>query len=520
MTRINSTRPRLPIPPNLIAPASVIQSVRRINQLKPEIPLFVGELGGNNGRVEDSVQNHLKFVREIQGLDGDGNQRYGEPVLVRSGIRGDYLVGYGTRVIVGRDYEGELAILGAHYTSMVEGDTNPAVLNSADPRTKTIDSNNWPQLLSYAVADTDNDTLSVTVNPFVYRDFLGEFQVYNGGQIDLTSFVPGTTGHHALVVLFLDQRDNTIAVHSSTSKAQTQTLTHAVDLAEIYDAASIFAIPIKGWRLIEGQTTILGSTLWDLRPFINQAQTLGFPNPVTRETVIPSGVTETVHGKLTINGKLTISGKLTIVKKPVRLTKIGASFGDVNAGNHSQFEDDGTYLMRGKARVWDDMRVPGLAVEKGASAPDLISVLASGNLMANGFNGAATMEQAFFTVQLPHGYKQGSDIDAHIHWMPTNNNAGDVKWQLEYSWANMTANFGAPTTVSIIDAASGTAWDHQQSDFSTIAGTGKEISSMLICRLFRDPTDGSDTYGSDAALLEIDFHYQLDTIGSRTENVK
>ncbi|KKL88129.1 hypothetical protein LCGC14_1927800 [marine sediment metagenome] len=276
--------------------------------------LFVGELGNDQGRIEDSVQNDLKFVREIQGLDSSGNQRFGEPILVRSSVMGAHLVGYGTRVAVGYDFDGELAILGADYKSMIQSGVNPAVLNYADPRTKTVSTNAIPQLLSFAVADVNTASLKVAVNPFVYRDFLGELRVFNGEQTDLTSFVPSTTGNHALVVLFLDMRDNTIVVHSSTEKAGTIKLSYGIDLAEVYDAASIYAIPIKGWKLEQGQTTITQSSQFDdLRPFVNTAQSPGFPSPITRETVVPVGVAETFHGTLTVTGTLTVEGTLTII---------------------------------------------------------------------------------------------------------------------------------------------------------------------------------------------------------------
>jgi hypothetical protein len=36
---------------------------------------------------------------------------------------------------------------------------------------------------------------------------------------------------------------------------------------------------------------------------------------------------------------------------------------------------------------------------------------------------------------------------------------------------------------------------------------------MILCRVFRDVAN--DNFGDDAALLEIDFHYESDAIGSR-----
>lgn len=190
-------------------------------------------------------------------------------------------------------------------------------------------------------------------------------------------------------------------------------------------------------------------------------------------------------------------------------TKIGG------ATHYTTIEADGTIEFNGDATVWDDLRVPGTSVQKGASAPDLVAFLGAGNLLVNAFNGNATVEQVYFTIQLPHSYKEGSDITPHVHWTPTDANAGDVKWQLEYSWANIDATFPAVTTIIATDSTDTTAWKHHFVDFSVISGTGKTISSMLICRLFRDPTDGADTYGSDATFLEFDVHFEIDTVGSR-----
>jgi hypothetical protein len=61
---------------------------------------------------------------------------------------------------------------------------------------------------------------------------------------------------------------------------------------------------------------------------------------------------------------------------------------------------------------------------------------------------------------------------------------------------------------------------HKAVNATGIDGTGKTLSSMIICRLYRDVSDANDTYASDAFLLEIDFHYEIDTVGSRTELTK
>lgn len=165
--------------------------------------------------------------------------------------------------------------------------------------------------------------------------------------------------------------------------------------------------------------------------------------------------------------------------------------------------------------VWDDLRIPGSSVRLGASAPDLVAFLGAGGLLVSAFDGNATLEQIYFTIQLPHGYKLGSNITPHVHWTPTTAGAGNVKWNLEYSWSNTGSAFPGSTTISVTDAASGTAWEHTKAFFPAIVGSAiTDVSSMLVCRLFRDPSDGADTYGDDASFLELDFHYQIDMIGS------
>lgn len=195
-----------------------------------------------------------------------------------------------------------------------------------------------------------------------------------------------------------------------------------------------------------------------------------------------------------------------------------SKFGRPTDGHYSEFETDGTLVFNGNATVWEDLRVPGSSTRVGASAPDMDAILASGGIYANGFDGGVTMEQVFFQIQIPHSYKQGTTIHPHVHWMPSDANAGTVQWNLEYSWSNINGVFGAPVIITVVQAAAGAAWTHQFAEMPDISGVGKTISSMLVCRLYRNPN--LDTYASDAILLDFDIHYQIDTVGSRLELTK
>lgn len=167
---------------------------------------------------------------------------------------------------------------------------------------------------------------------------------------------------------------------------------------------------------------------------------------------------------------------------------------------------------------WEDIYVPMTQVTKGPDNNPGFDVFL-GALRAYAFDKTAD-EELFFSVSMPHDWKEGSDIVAHVHWAPKDTDTGDVVWALEYSWANRNATFPAPTTITAaVDAGDGTAHKHQTVvELGTISGTGKTISSILLCRVYRDVS--ADDYDNDAFLIEVGFHYQVDAIGSVNEDTK
>jgi hypothetical protein len=192
-----------------------------------------------------------------------------------------------------------------------------------------------------------------------------------------------------------------------------------------------------------------------------------------------------------------------------------------------QFDPDGIFdSITLSMPQWDDLRVPITAVtgSGGVKQPGFGQVLDDGGASTGVFAylyDPNAEEELFFTVQMPHSWLEGSAIRPHIHWMPMDGNAGNVEWGLEYSKVSPGGTFGNTTTLPVIDAADGTAKKHQIASFAPIDMTGDTVSTMILCRIFRDATDVvNDTYGAEAAALEIDFHYQINTFGSRQEYIK
>lgn len=201
-----------------------------------------------------------------------------------------------------------------------------------------------------------------------------------------------------------------------------------------------------------------------------------------------------------------------------KLGRKGAVLGALKFGdpdNNTEFEDDGTLKLNGMATVWNDINLPAANLKPGATPPTWGPFFVSGGV--EGYLFSPTVEDMLHTSsEIIHGYKEGTDIQVHVHWMPVTSNVGVVRWGLEYVWVNNDGAIAStPTTIYKETTSVGTAWAHQRSDFPMIIGTGKTIGSAIIMRVFRDATNINDTFTGDAAMIQIGIHYEIDTIGSR-----
>lgn len=184
------------------------------------------------------------------------------------------------------------------------------------------------------------------------------------------------------------------------------------------------------------------------------------------------------------------------------------------------------------AETWDDIRVnPGSFDRPGVTDPTIVAYDVNGGGVSTYLWQFQKNAVASFTIQMPHGYKQGTDIYCHIHWTPgangTTESGKNVGWKVDYSWANIEGNFPTMLTLDLSDACDGTDHKHQMTPDVVIDGhtATKNISSMLICNVKRTDTGTDDTWAGTASgalpmLLEIDFHYQVDSTGSSARTSK
>lgn len=168
---------------------------------------------------------------------------------------------------------------------------------------------------------------------------------------------------------------------------------------------------------------------------------------------------------------------------------------------------------------WDDIRIAAnTALILGlGSDPTLVTWKAVARLYAFVPN-----DELGFSVQIPHHYAIGEDLKVHVHWTPMGRgvveNGNTVPWKVDMTPAPIGGVFPAVTTYDLTDACDGTDDKHQMTADVPVVGTSlTTVSSMLIGRVYRDV--GGTWAGVGAAnapaLLEIDFHFPIDTLGSR-----
>ena len=127
----------------------------------------------------------------------------------------------------------------------------------------------------------------------------------------------------------------------------------------------------------------------------------------------------------------------------------------------------------------------------------------------------------YFSAQLPHTYKEGTDIEFHIRVVYPDAGAGDSVWYFTYSWANEGDTFPGATATTIVSPSTGVADElHEIGILAAINGAGKRIGSELLCSIQRSGTLGTDTYANYVYLISCDFRYQVDMLGSRQETIK
>jgi len=199
-----------------------------------------------------------------------------------------------------------------------------------------------------------------------------------------------------------------------------------------------------------------------------------------------------------------------------------AEFG--NNVNKTQIESDGTIKFIGNATIWNDLpnTTPLVTAKPGSGNNPSLTVLVGGITQY-------TFDVNDYVVgasEFMHEYKEGSNFDIHVHWVTNGSEGSDkyVKWELEYSICNADATapygyaFSGSTSPSleILIPASTPDRSHIISVIdANVSGTGLLIGSYIIWKFRRIAAAGTAPAANPFALA-IGFHYEQDTVGSRT----
>jgi hypothetical protein len=195
----------------------------------------------------------------------------------------------------------------------------------------------------------------------------------------------------------------------------------------------------------------------------------------------------------------------------------GAKIGDGGSTNYTEIEADGTVEFHGAATVWNDanLGVAQLALPV-AGQPDEDEFVDEGGSDTGISTWAfAVGEKVSGSIEIPHDYKEGSDITFHVHWQgiaaPTGTD--NVKWQCTYTVAQAGTTLNAATT-TVVETAFDTQYEFMISSCTAITGTNFNMGDQFLFTLERVVAAG-DAYAGDALVATVGLHYECDTVGSR-----
>lgn len=177
------------------------------------------------------------------------------------------------------------------------------------------------------------------------------------------------------------------------------------------------------------------------------------------------------------------------------------------------------YLETAKMKYFDDSQVPALTLTRSGTGVPSLDTFKNGTLLYTFTDEsvAGNEKQLFFSIQLPHRWKEGSNVEPHIHYAPNTNTAGTVRFGLEYVWQSINGVYGATEPIIYVDADKGSvAFAHKLKSFGSISGAGQTASSVLVGRIFRNSSHANDNYAEKVFILSFDLHIEHDKLGDLT----
>jgi len=141
--------------------------------------------------------------------------------------------------------------------------------------------------------------------------------------------------------------------------------------------------------------------------------------------------------------------------------------------------------------LFDDLPpVPFLTAKTGAVVPTLTTF--NGNIRQYTF---AVNDEIFGTGEVTHKYIEGGNLMPHIHWATNGKDTTTryIKWEMEYSYANVNGAFSTPPTIITVEAiipANTPTRTHYMTNLPEIVGTNITVGDYLCWRVRRITSTG------------------------------
>jgi len=180
---------------------------------------------------------------------------------------------------------------------------------------------------------------------------------------------------------------------------------------------------------------------------------------------------------------------------------------------HLDQDTEGGVFLAG----WDDLVILATVVNPaGIVGPAVYNATESTLDFQNG-----SSERCDFSYQMPHRWKEGSEVHFHIHVFHSTAGAGNTRWAIQYRVCPL--NGAKPVWIvepPFLLAAPGST-NHVILTIKHVDMTGILISSLVQFQVVRTGGHGDDSYAGDVQMLSADLHYQSDVMtGSANEFAK
>jgi len=165
--------------------------------------------------------------------------------------------------------------------------------------------------------------------------------------------------------------------------------------------------------------------------------------------------------------------------------------------------------------AWDDVNLPiASAKVPAAGAPSWASFSGALNAYTFAVGNFVDLQAA----ELPHGYKAGTYLEAHVHVVSNTSEAPETnaRYQLDYTVANLLGVIrpvSALTGAQVIPSAT-TDRTFYRVSCGTIDGTGLTYGAFIGGRVSRVAKASGADPATDPFMVQVGFHYQREALGA------